>query len=124
MIDSIYSKWRESKPLVIGPLLFLMVFGFILIRTAFSFANLQQVKGEILSVKLDNQKGIYLTIKLVGDNKIYYQKYKKRFVDQEALKLQQKDGLCFFTLKSPEKRRGAISNLGDQSSFYTGLYLA
>ena len=117
MGDSIYSKWKANKPLLIGSLIFLGVIGFILVQTIYSFLNLQKIQGKILSVKIDKQSGTYLTIKLEGDNKIYYQEYEKRFFDPEILKLHQNDELFFFTFQDPVKKRAAISSLGDQSSF-------
>ena len=117
MDNSIYSKWKADKPLLLGSLMFLGVIGFILIQTIYSFLNLQKIQGKILSFKIDKQSGTYLTIKIAGDNKIYYQEYEKRFFDTEILKLHQNDDLFFFTFKDPEKKRAAISSLGDQSSF-------
>ena len=114
---STYDKWKSDKPLLFGSIMFLGVIGFIVIQTIYSFLNLQKIQGKILSVKVDKQSGTYLTIKLTGDNEIYYQEYQKRFFDQEILKLHQNDDLYFFTFQDPEKKRAAISSLGDQTSF-------
>ena len=76
------------------------------------------MRGRIASIDVDVQKRTYLTIKLVADDKIYYQAYEKRFYDPEIKNLHKDSPVAFSTFKSPEKKRAAISSLGDQSSFY------
>src|SRR6202012_6293440 len=111
MLNSIYNKWKTNKPLLLGLILFLAVVVFVLVQTIYSAVNLQKVQGKILSVKLDQQKHTYLTLRLAGDNRIYYQEYEKRFYDADALNLHQNDDVSFFTFKDPEKKSAAISSL-------------
>lgn len=117
MIDLTYYQWKADKPLFFGSLLFLLVMGIILFRSVYSFMNMQMVSGKIAAIDVDVQKKTYLTIKLVADNKIYYQAYEKRFYDPEIENLHKNSPVKFFTFKTPEKKEAAISKLGDQSSF-------
>jgi hypothetical protein len=79
---------------------------------------MQTIEGKIATIDVDVQKRTYLTIKLTDDNRIYYQAYEKRFYDPEIKALYKNGPVKFFTFKTPEKKRAAISSLGDQTSFY------
>ena len=115
---STYDQWKADKPLFWGSLLFSIMLIVILFSSVYSFLNRQMVRGRIASVKVDVQKKTYLTIRLVDDSKIYYQAYERRFYDPEVKNLQKNNAISFFTFNSPEKKRAAISRLGDQTSFY------
>jgi hypothetical protein len=117
MINSTYQQWKADKYLFGGSLLFFLFLFVLLSSSVYSFLNMHSVQGKIVSVRVDVQKSTYLTVKLAADDKIYYQAYEKRFYDPEINHLHKDDPVRFFTFNSPEKKRAAISSLGDQSNF-------
>jgi hypothetical protein len=114
MFDLTYQQWKADKPLFWGSLLFFLMLCILLCNSVYSFLNIQMVRGKIASIDVDVQKQTYLTLKLAGDSKIYYQTYERRFYDAGIQKLHKNDPISFFTFNSPEKKRAAINSLGDQ----------
>lgn len=117
MFNLTYQQWKADRPLFWGSLLFFFMLCILLLSSVYSFRNMRMVKGKIAYVNVDVQKHTYLTIRLMNDDKIYYQSYERRFYDPEVKHLHKNDAVWFFTFSSPEKKRAAISKLGDQSSF-------
>ncbi|SFS91845.1 hypothetical protein [Mucilaginibacter polytrichastri] len=119
MTDSIstYDQWKANRPLVIGSLIYTIVIFVILFYTIYAYFNMQHINGRVASVDVDRQKHTYLTLKLTGDKRIYYQVYGKRFYDPAIENLHKNDSITLYTFNTPEKKHAAISSSGDQSSF-------
>lgn len=86
MTDSIstYDQWKADRPLIIGSLIYAIVISVILFYTIYAYFNMQHINGRVASVDVDRQKHTYLTLKLIGDKRIYYQVYGKRFMTRQS----------------------------------------
>lgn len=115
--DSAYNQCKADKPLLIGSLIYTLIICIVLFYTIHAYVNIQHISGRVASVDVDRQKDTYLTLKLIGDKRIYYQVYEKRFYDPAIENLHKNDSIKLYTFNTPEKKHAAISSSGDQSSF-------
>jgi hypothetical protein len=117
-LQSTYYLWKADKPLFGSSLCMFFLLAVLLSGSVYLFLNGQVMQGRIASIKIDVQKKTYLTIKLKDDDRIFYQAYERRFYEPAIQYLHPNETIRFFTFRSPELKRAAISSLGDQSSFY------
>ncbi|MBD1391658.1 hypothetical protein [Mucilaginibacter glaciei] len=118
MIKIVNHLWQTSKVLVVSLLVYICAVAMVLISTATGYLSLKKVMGNIVAVSLDKSKATILKFNIAGANTIYYQKYERRFSDENSVTIKKGDNIYFYTFQSPERKRAAISSLGDQSAFF------
>jgi hypothetical protein len=109
---------KQSRVLLLSLVVYTGAVCIVLINTTIGYLSLKEVKGTIKGISLDQNKATILKFSLQGDKNIYYQKYERRFFDQNSDKVKNQDSIHFYTLTTPQKKPAAISSLGDQSTFY------